>query len=141
MIQNPDIKESYFVDDIDNTTRDQRVKIATDCMREIENQGCGKNHAQKIGERYAKIGQTWFDGLGEAPSSEDKSIDDAVSEWADGDSIAAHIAYENDHFCTLDFAKKSGPSSILSPQNRAWLTSRYGVSFKTHKELAESLSD
>jgi hypothetical protein len=36
-----------------------------------------------------------------------------VSEWADGDAVAAHIAYGNDIFCTQDQGKSAGGPSIL----------------------------
>jgi hypothetical protein len=59
-----------------------------------------------------------------------------MGEWADGDSIAAHIAYGNDVFCTHDRSKSAGRKSILDADNREWLAERYNVEFATIEELA-----
>ena len=37
-----------------------------------------------------------------------------TAEWADGDSVASHIAVNGDYFCTNDSAKKAGSNSVLS---------------------------
>jgi hypothetical protein len=63
----------------------------------------------------------------------------AVSEWADGDAVAAHIAYGNDIFCTQDQGKSAGGPSILDEENRLWLSSTYGVAFATISGLAAQL--
>ncbi|MGO8880148.1 MAG: hypothetical protein ACLPVO_05270 [Desulfomonilaceae bacterium] len=138
-LRNPDIKESYFLEDT-HVSQGERLNTFGLCLTQIEKRGCGIKHAKEIGEKYAKPGQTWFDGFGEAPDSEKGPVAKAIAEWADGDAVAAHIAYKNDHFCTRDVAKAAGTDSILSPQNRAWLGATYGVQFVTPEELAATLS-
>jgi hypothetical protein len=64
-----------------------------------------------------------------------------IAEWADGDAIAAHIAYGNDYFCTRDAAKKAGPTSILSARNREWLLREYGARVIAPGDLAAILAD
>ena len=64
----------------------------------------------------------------------------AFSEWADGDSIAAHIAYGLDIFCSDDVGNSNSISSVLDNANRAWLSETYGVRFMTLEELANSLT-
>jgi hypothetical protein len=59
---------------------------------------------------------------------------EACAEWADGELVAAHIAYQNDILCTHDHARRAG-TSVFDPKNRSWLTSNYGVVFKTIDEL------
>lgn len=129
-LRNPDIKESYFLEDT-LVSQGERLNTFGLCLTQIEKRGCGI--------KYAKPGQTWFDGFGEAPDSEKGPVAKAIAEWADADAIASHIGYRNDFFCTLDFGKGSGPDSILSPQNRAWLTSQYGVQFVTPEQLVANL--
>lgn len=64
----------------------------------------------------------------------------AIAEWADGDSVAAHVAYKNDVFCTEDKGKSAGGKSILDESNRCWLQETYGVTFATIRELAEQVA-
>lgn len=137
-LRNFDIQESSFLEDI-KVSQSERLNTFLTCMTEVEQQGCGIKHVKDIGQRYARLGQPWYVGLGAAPDFEDKAISKAIAEWADGDSIASHLAYKNDYFCTLDFGKGSGPDSILSPQNRDWLTSQYGVKFVTPEQLVANL--
>jgi hypothetical protein len=69
--------------------------------------------------------------------SNSKQFARAVAEWADGDSVALHIAYNNDVFCTEDQGKSAGVASILNEQNRLWLHETYGMRFATIAELAQ----
>lgn len=137
-LRNFDIQESSFLDD-KKVSLEERLETFLTCLTEIEQHGCGIKHAKDIGQKYARIGQPWYVGLGAAPDFEDKAISKAIAEWADGDSVAAHIAYKNDYFCTRDVAKAAGTDSILSPQNRDWLTSQYGVKFVTPEQLVANL--
>ena len=67
------------------------------------------------------------------------AVNRAVAEWADGDSIAAHIGYGLDCFCTGDEGNSSGAASVFDAANRAWLSATYGVKFVTMKQLASML--
>jgi len=70
-------------------------------------------------------------------ATERKKVQRAVAEWADADSIASHVGYGIDLFCSEDKGKSTGGiPSILDSSNRAWLTSSYGVKFATLSELA-----
>jgi hypothetical protein len=81
--------------------------------------------------------EPWFESLNRAKDvHEVNAVKRAVSEWADGDSVAAHIGYRNDLFCTDDQGKSSGSSSVLDSGNRDWLEATYGVRFVTVSELA-----
>lgn len=57
-----------------------------------------------------------------------KQVEQAFAESSDGDLVAAHIAFGNDHLCTEDRAKSTGRRSIFDAENRAWLQSVYGTS-------------
>jgi hypothetical protein len=61
----------------------------------------------------------------------------AIAEWADADSVASHIGFGIDIFCSDDKGKSTGGApSILDPTHRAWLTATYGMKFVTLSELA-----
>jgi hypothetical protein len=96
--------------------------------------------AERIQRRLGIREPAWFDGLGQArDQAEKKEIADAFSEWADGDSIALHVGYGLDIFCTNDHAKAAG-SSVFNMENRAWLASTYGVRFMSLAELAQEIA-
>ena len=76
-------------------------------------------------------------GLGNAPDSENGIIAKAVAEWADGDSVASHIAINGDYFCTNDNAKKAGSNSVLSDKNIQVLNTEYGFKKISPTELAK----
>jgi hypothetical protein len=91
------------------------------------------------------VGKAAFDAAGgwnaqaTAPQSE-KVFHKACAEWADGELVAAHIAYRNDILCTNDRARAAGVS-IVDSNNRAWLESEFGVKFATLEELLGSIVD
>jgi hypothetical protein len=135
--KNPDIKDSYFLEDELNTL-EQRQLVFSSVATEIEEKNVGRAQIINLGKKYNSF---WFDGIRYAPEEEKKNIAKAVAEWADGDSLAAHIAYKNTYFCTKDNAKSAGPVSVLSPENRRWLKEKYNVQFVTPEELGKKLSD
>ena len=63
----------------------------------------------------------------------------AVSEWADGDLVACHIASGNDLLCTEDQGNSAGGPSILDDCNRSWLKATYGANIVSVPELAAQL--
>jgi hypothetical protein len=128
---NPDLKDEWFI----NVTHDIANRFGS-CAREIESGGCGISQLKEIGKKYAGAGQPWQKGLALSPDFEEAAIAKAVAEWADGDAVAAHYAYENDYVCTRDIGKSGGADSVFSPKNRAWLESKYGVKFITPENLA-----
>jgi hypothetical protein len=94
----------------------------------------------KFNARAFSVDKFWFQGFQHAQSTEEAEVKDAIKEWADGDSVAAHVGYGNDVFCSLDWGGKTrGKASVLDEQNRAWLTSKYGVNFATLTSLAAML--
>lgn len=97
----------------------------------------GEFAVRQIAKRYAP--EEGFGGLRHAPSSEDGNVASAVAEWADGDSIASHVAMGCDYFCTLDDAKSGGPKSVFTGANLATLKAEFGLEVVTPTELAEKL--
>jgi hypothetical protein len=115
---------------------------ATNVARDIEAKGVGIAQVKKLGANLqADPAETWFRALNNASDIHQKrAIERAFSEWADGDSVAAHIAYGIDIFCSADVGNSNVQNSVLDTQHRAWLSSTYGVRFMTFEDLAACLT-
>lgn len=89
------------------------------------------------------VGKQAFDDAGGWASSRgderaERKLVKACAEWADGELVAAHVAYENEILCTNDRGRQAG-KSIFNAENRQWLAERYGVRFLTVEELAREV--
>lgn len=102
----------------------ERLNRFFDILNKIEARGLGIRRAQGIAARFA--GRTiaqgpWFTVLGAARDiHETREVARAVAEWADADSVAAHYAYGNDIFCTLDWRiaeTRRGEPAVLDANN------------------------
>jgi hypothetical protein len=125
----------------------ERLNRFFDLARKIEARSLGSSRAHGIAAHFAGRACAqgpWFTALGAATDiHETHEVARAVAEWADGDSVAAHYAYGNDIFCTLDNGKaetRRGQPAVLDVNNRAWLTEEFGIQFSTLRELAQRLS-
>ena len=119
------------------------IDKACEVARAIENRGVGIAQIKKIGFdiRASPGTSTWYRFLDQAADiHKQRAVERAFSEWADGDSIAAHVAYGLDVFCSDDIGKSNVTNSILDSSNRTWLTKCYGVQFMTLEELASKLT-
>ena len=121
----------------DSLNRAQRFGGLT---REIEKRGVGFAILKALGQRMnARLGVVghWTTSL-DCPENDEEAREliRAVSEWADGDVVAAHYSYGNDVLCTEDKGR-SAEGSIFSDDSRRWLEDTYGLSFLTVNELAE----
>jgi hypothetical protein len=109
--------------------------------RAIERRGYGTAPVKNIAARLAKkagVKEPWYRSLDRATPAEEKEIANAIAEWADSDTVAAHHAFQIDYLCTGDKAAKA-KDSIFSPDDRAWLAETYGMKFITISELAALL--
>lgn len=138
--RSPDIKREYFFEE-DSDKVGARLDRYHAAGREIEALGCGMAHIRALGQRYARTGEIFLDGLRSVPESEKHLISKAIAEWADGDAIAAHIGYEADFFCTHDQGISAGSDSILSAKFRQIIAAKYGVRFVLPDELATLLKE
>lgn len=111
-------------------------EMACKVGRAIEDKGAGIYHIKELGQKYHK---QWTTGIEKAPESETNTIAKAIAEWADGDSVACHIAIEGDLLCTRDEAVKAGDKSVFSKSNLEWLKSTYNLTVITPEELAKKL--
>jgi hypothetical protein len=119
---------SIFVEETtaQRNEREQR-QIAVDA--EICSRGVGKRVLDEAGG---------WQGFNSSTCSE-KKIACACAEWADGELVAAHVAYASDILWTEDHGIGSG-RSIFNAENRAWLDARFGVRFARLSELYRMLS-
>jgi hypothetical protein len=68
---------------------------------------------------------------------EKAQIEKAFAESADGDMVAAHVAFGNDYLCTEDRGRSAIGPSIFDDDNRAWVKTEYGVEILTARQLSD----
>lgn len=137
-VENPDIADSYFVQQ-DSAMATRSQERFWECCAAIESHGAGMAHIKSLAGKHAPQGSPWTAGVARIPAQEEGLLVKAVAEWADGDAIAAHYAYENDVFCTKDVGNTGGSQSVLISANRAWLTSDFGITFASPETLEATL--
>ena len=71
------------------------------CSDSIMGLGCGQAAYNQFKEQFNLVGS----GGPKMSIEDEKKFSDAIAEWVDGDSLAAHYAAGNDLFCTDDRAK------------------------------------
>jgi hypothetical protein len=129
-------KEIYLYGVADDSTLAARFNDAADA---IEARGFGSVPIMKIAAGLANragVGaEPWYRSLNRANAAEEGKIASAFAEWADGDTVAAHITFQIQYLCTDDRAAKA-KLSIFDPIQRAWLMATFGVRFVTISELA-----
>ena len=99
-------------------------KYFSECVRVIEELGGGMSQLRAFGG--PSIGLGWLEKIKLASPDKAKFIAKAVAEWADGDSVAAHLAYKNDLFCTKDNGRGAGAHSVMHPENASTLARHFG---------------
>jgi ribosomal protein L30 len=133
------LPEHFATEGTDEEQQDRRERFH-EIAGVIEARNVGIAEIKAIGERIKARTESiepWLAALNQAQDEQEhKEIQKAVREWADGDSIAAHIAYGNDLFCTGDEGKTAGSVSIFDHDNREWLQASYGVQFISLSDLA-----
>ena len=137
-IDDPDGK--YVLQDDSHAALAKRIAKYLEVLHAIDQRGVGSSHLQSLGAKFAlrdNVQEHWFHSLIRAKDiHEQREVERAIAEWSDADSIATHIGYGLDLFCTGDAAKSAGAPSILDSTNRAWLQATYGITFVTISELA-----
>ena len=135
-----DPDKSFYAPDESTDQLIARRTRANEVATAIDLRGVGHAIAQKLGNDFNNRADVknklWHQGLTRYKNiHEQRAIERAIAEWSDGDSVASHVGYGIDFFCSNDFGKGAGGPSILSPENRAWLSKDYGVAFVTLSEL------
>ncbi len=138
-IEDPD-NEFYFREIPNSAAQSERLERFHTAIEAIESRGVGFTQIKDLTEKFslrAGITEPWYKSLARTIDvHEENAVKRAVAEWADGDSMAAHIGYGIDFFCTEDAGKSAGASSIFNAENRAWLNQHFGVKFITLNDLA-----
>jgi len=121
-----------------------RGETANKVLAELAKRNLGRAPAVKLGLEYSARdnaqGELWLQGLGRARDNrERKKVRAMINEWADGETIAAHVGHGNHFFCTHDRAGDLGQNSALHPTHRTWLSNEFGIAFVSRSELAEVL--
>ncbi len=132
----------FYLETGDGAALSAWIDTAQSVGREIDSRGVGFAQVKALGEKFGlrEPGQTWFRALDQANDvHEQNAVKRAFGEWADGDSIASHVAYGLDVFCSADVGNSNATNSILDATNRAWLTSTYGTRFMSFEDLLASL--
>jgi len=140
-IEDPN-NDFYHANDPEQPLEEWLCRIQ-DVSSAIEKRGLGfaQIKALDLGMRPKDSAEAWFKALNNAKDiHEERAIERAFGEWADGDAIAAHVAYGLDVFCSADVGNSNGMNSILDPSNRQWLTEEYGVQFMSFDNLLAHLS-
>ena len=137
-INDPD--GTVFASEADEAELDKRLRLYQSVLRELDIRGVGFIQVKQLASKFAtraKVQEPWFQSLQRAVDvHEENAVIRAVAEWADGDSVAAHIGYGLDFFCTGDEGKSAGAASVFDVANRAWLTTTFGTIFITMPKLA-----
>ncbi len=132
---------SRYVAEPDEGQLGRRLDRHFEAVTAIEARGVGCAQAMRLAyDIQAEIGgyHPFISYLGKPrTTAEQRQINRAIAEWADGDSVAAHYAYGIDIFCSEDFGKSAANPSVLDTANRDWLTKTFGIQFATLGELAQ----
>ena len=138
-----DPENKYYLDNGEGDAKGQWIEKAHEVSRAIEARGLGYAQVKLLGEGMAAAAdpqKAWFKALDNAKNiHEERAVERAFSEWADGDSIASHVAYGLDVFCSDDIGQKNVKPSVLNQANRSWLTDTYGIKFMSFDDLLASL--
>ncbi len=114
---------------------------------EIARRGVGQAIAVELGLQFSQRDRVespelFLQGLGRAKDKpERKKVAEAIREWADGDSVAAHYGFGMKLFCSEDFRKNGAGRSVLDHDNRQWLSTNFGIEFVTLATLAQRVEE
>lgn len=114
---------------------------------EIARRGVGQAIAVERGLQFSQRDgvqkpELFLQGLGRAKGkAEEKRVAEAIREWADGDSVAAHYGFGMELFCSEDFRNNGAGRSVLDHDNRQWLNTNFGIEFVTLAELAQRVNE
>ncbi|MDR4469845.1 MAG: hypothetical protein MRJ68_16370 [Nitrospira sp.] len=131
-----DIPERHFAPDAKYCMKERQARTSQ-CMRFIEDvlkAGRGQLMSELDPTDGGLVHRTQNDG-----SLTTKKYSELVSEWSDGDALAAHYGYGIDFFCTNDRASGAGSSSIFYPTNLQKLEQRYPVNVVSPERLVLAL--
>ena len=114
-----------------------RLSRTFDCLNFIEGLGAGKARI------HSRLDGNGDNGIVHQTKNDNnlstKQYAKDISEWADGDALAAHYGFGIDYFCTNDQAKGAGTSSVFNAKNLSALNEKYNIQVLNPTQLAEML--
>jgi len=129
---NPAVKTEwyYFIDEEYLLTSER----FSDVVKEIELLGAGYNRYLTLITTNENQHLTTHERLKSYKGSQ-KKLSAAIAEWSDGDSVALHIVYGLDYFCTNDEGRSSGQNSALGKNVCKSLNLKFGFRKLNPEEL------
>ena len=125
-----EIPDDMYVDHTDMDEFWRYAEPLASCGAYIESMGCGQAAYNRFKEEFNLVGldvQSVPIERRKEFAERWKEFSEAIAEWVDGDSLAAHYAAGNEFFCTDDNARKAGTKSIFHSENRNRLEAEYGI--------------
>ena len=135
-----DIPDDMYINPTDMDEFWRYAEPLASCSDYITSMGCGQAAYNRFKEEFNLVGldvqsipverrkefvERW------------KEFAEAIAEWVDGDSLAAHYAAGNDFFCTDDKAGNAGTKSIFHNVNKNRLEAEYGIKIISSREIAQ----
>lgn len=124
-IRTQEIPDEMYMDNLDADIDEfwiyaERLESCNDYITSI---GCGRASYNRFIEEFNLVGSE-----GQSiPIVRWKEFAEAIAEWVDGESLAAHYAAGNNFFCTDDNARTAGTKSIFHEKNKSLLEAEYGL--------------
>lgn len=110
------------------------------CSDYITSMGCGQAAYNRFKEEFNLVGLDVHSIPVERRKEfveRWKDFAEAIAEWVDGDSLAAHYAAGNDFFCTDDNARNAGTKSIFHSVNKKRLETEYSIKIIPSHKIAQ----
>lgn len=130
------IPDSYFFPETE-TEQSTRLEKSFAVDSAIMRRGCGFSQLKALIPIDTPKNEPWYRYL---TACDNGTVAKAMAEWADGDAVAGHIAYQNHFFCTHDRGNSARPNSILADSNRDWLEKKYSARILNLHDLACQLA-
>lgn len=134
-IRTQEIPDEMYMDNLDADI-DKFWRYAErleSCNDYITSMGCGRALYNRFIEEFNLVGSR-----GQSiPIDRRKEFAEAIAEWVDSESLAAHYAACNEFFCTDDNARTAGTKSIFHEGNKSRLEAEYGIKIISSCETSQ----
>lgn len=132
-----EIGQEYYADEEFHCLT-ARLDRYHECGRFIETLGAGKAVLDKT--VLKDNAQSVSDAIkNSSPEILNSKIASNISEWSDGDALAAHYGYGIAYFCSYDQAGSAGTQSVFSKENRKILEEKFQIKIKNPNEIMSLL--
>lgn len=128
-----DIPDDMYINPTDMDEYWRYAELSERCSDYITSMGCGQAAYNRFKEEFNLVRLD----VQSIPVERRKEFAEAIAEWVDGDSLAAHYAAGNEFFCTNDKAGGAGTKSIFHSVNKNRLQAEYGIKIISSCEIAQ----